>query len=252
MDEWYATAQDEGSDEGCEESIPLESDGFPVGTESPGRARHFGICTYNVGGYVNMSRFREILTAIKNDLDTWTKTLPHVVIFSEFRVASGYANKQYELIVREMFYGEYYLLLSPPTMRRSVVYLGSVDVALKKPAVKVLIPGYVMSVKVFARYVVGKMRQEIAEVWDPLIHEGCIVCSDFNSTTCSHDKLNDLDGPTARHDNIWPWLRNLEGNGKITEVFKEAWGKSQMQDTVLMTRVRHYAGSSYIARMYVT
>ena len=28
--------------------------------------------------------------------------------------------------------------------------------------------------------------------------------------------------------------------------------KWQMQDTVPMTRVRHYAGSSYIDRMYVT
>ena len=211
-----------------------------------------------------MSHFGELLLAIKNDLDTWTKTLPHVVIFSEFRVASSYANKQYELIVREMFYGEYHLLLSPPTMRRGVACLDSVDVALKKPAVKVLIPGYVMSFKVFARpdlkmmptvvgvYVARRMRQGIAEVWDPLIYEGCIVCSDFNSTTCSHDNPNDLDEPTTGHDNVWPWLRILEGNGKITEVFKEALTKSQMQGTVLMTRVRHYAGSSYIARMYVT
>ena len=97
-----------------------------------------------------------------------------------------------------------------------------------------------------------KMRQEIAVVLVPLIQEGCIVCGDFKSTTCSHDNLNDLDGPTAGHDNLWPWLRKLEGNGKIIEVFKEAWMKSQMQDTVPMTRVRHYAGSSYIVRMYVT
>ena len=51
---------------------------------------------------------------------------------------------------------------------------------------------------------------------------------------------------------MWPWLRNLEGNGKLIEVFKEAWVKSQMQDAVPMIRVRHYAGSSYIDRMYVT
>ena len=42
MDEWYANAQDEESDEGWEESIPLESDGFPVGTESRGSVKHFG------------------------------------------------------------------------------------------------------------------------------------------------------------------------------------------------------------------
>ena len=96
------------------------------------------------------------------------------------------------------------------------------------------------------------MRQEIAEVLDLLIQEGCIVCGDFNSTTCSHDNLNDLDEPTAGHDNVWRWLQNLEGNGKIIEVFKEAWMKLQMQDTVPMTRVRHYAGSSYIDEMYVT
>ena len=97
-----------------------------------------------------------------------------------------------------------------------------------------------------------KMRQEIAEVLDPLIQERCIVCGDFNWTTCSHDNPNALDEPAARHDNVWPWLRNLEGNGKIIEVFKEAWMKLQMQDTVLMSRVRHYEGSSYIDRMYVT
>ena len=34
-------------------------------------------------------------------------------------------------------------------------------------------------------------------LWDPLIYEGCIVCSDFNSTTCSHDNLNALDERTA-------------------------------------------------------
>ena len=211
-----------------------------------------------------MSRFREILTAIKNALDTGTKSLPYVVIFSEFRVASSYANNQYELIVREMFHGEYHLLLSPPTMQGAVACLVSVDVAPKKPAVKVLIPGYVMSFKMFARpdlkmmttvlgvFVARKMRQEIAEVLDPLIQEGCIVSSVFNPTTCSHDNVNDLDEPTAGHDNVWPRLRNLEGNGNIIEVFKEAWMKSQMQDTVSMTRVRHYAGSSYIDRMYVT
>ena len=202
MDEWYANAQDGESDEGWEESIPLESDGFPFGTESRGSARPFGIATYNVGGNVTMSRFREILTAIKNDLATATKSLPHVVIFSEFRVASSYANNQYELIVREMFDGEYHLLLSPPTMRGGVACLFSVDVAPRKPAVKVLIPGYVMSFKVFARpdlkmmttvvgvYVARKMQQEIAEVLDPLIQDGCIVCGDFNSTTCSRDDLN--------------------------------------------------------------
>ena len=211
-----------------------------------------------------MSRFREILTAIKNDLDTWTKSLPHVVFFSEFKVASSYANNQYELTAREMCHGEYHLLLSFPTMRRGVACLVSVDVAPKKPDVKVLIPDYVMSFKIFARpdlkmmttvvgvYVVRKMPQEIAEVLDPLIQEGCIVCGDFDSTTCSHDNLNDLDESTAGNDNVWQWLRNLEGTGKIFEVFKEAWMKSQMRDTVLMTRVRHYAGSSYIDGMCVT
>ena len=51
---------------------------------------------------------------------------------------------------------------------------------------------------------------------------------------------------------MWPWLRNLEGNGNCIEIFKEAWVKAQMQDAVPMTRVRHYAGSSHIVRMYVT
>ena len=177
-----------------------------------------------------MSRFREILTPIKNDLATRTKLLPHVVIFSDLGLASSYANNQYELIVREMFHGEYHLLLSPLTMRGCVACLVSVDVAPKKPAVKVLIPGYVISLKILARpdlkmittvvgvYVARKMRQEIAVVLISLIQEGCIVCVDFKSTTCSHDNLNDLDEPTAGHDNVWPWLLKLEGNGKIIEV----------------------------------
>ena len=135
MGEWYANAQDEQSDEGWEESIPLESDGFPFGTESKGSARPFGIATYNVGGNVSMSRLGDVLTPIKNDLATGTKSLPHVVILSEFRVASSYANHQYELIVLEIFHGEYHLLLSPPTMRGCVACLVSVDVAPKKPAV---------------------------------------------------------------------------------------------------------------------
>ena len=132
MDEWYANAQDEESAEGWEVSIPLEGDGFPFGTESRGSARPFGIATYNVGGNVTMSRLREILTAIKNVLATGTKSLPHVVILSEFRVASSYANNQYELIFREMFHGRYPLLLSPPTMRGCVACLVSFDVAPKK------------------------------------------------------------------------------------------------------------------------
>ena len=127
-----------------------------------------------------------------------------------------YANNQYELIVREMFHGEYHLLLSPPTMRGAVACLVSVDVAPRKPAVKVLVPGYVMSFKIVPRhdlkmmatvvgvYVARKMRQEIAEVLDPLIQDGYIVCGDFNSTTCSHDNLNAFDEPTAGHDNVWP------------------------------------------------
>ena len=121
-----------------------------------------------------------------------------------------------------------------------------------------------MSFKIFARadlkimttvvgvYVARKMPQEIAEVVDLLIQERCIVCGDSNSTTCSHDNPNDVDEPTVGHDNLWPWLPNLEGNGKISEVFNEAWMKSQMQDTVLMTRVRHSVGSSYVDGMYVT
>ena len=180
---------------GWEQIIPLESEGFPFGTESRGSARPSGIATYNVGGNVTISRFREILTAIRNDLDTGIKSLPHVDIFLDFRVASSYGNNQYELIVREMFHGEYQLLLSPLIMRGGVACLDAVDVAPKKPAVKVLIPGYVMSFKTFARpdlkimttvvgvFVARKMRQEIAEVLDPLIQEGCIVCGDFNSTT---------------------------------------------------------------------
>ena len=67
-----------------------------------------------------------------------------------------------------------------------------------------------------------KMRQEITEVLDPSIQEGCTVCGDFHSTTGSHDNLNDLDEPTAGHDNVWPWLRNLQGNVKTIEMFKEA------------------------------
>ena len=179
-------------------------------------------------------------------------------------MVSSYANNQYESIVREMFHGEYHLLPSPPTMRGCVACLVPVAEAPTKPGVKVLILGYVMSFKIFPRpdlkmmttvigvYLARKTRQEIAEVLDPLLQEGCIVCSDFNSTTCSHDHLNDWDEPAVGHYNVWPWLRNLEGNGKIIEVFNEAWMKSQMQDRVLMTRVRHYVGSSYIDRMYVT
>ena len=151
IDQWYADAQDEESPEGWKESIPLESDGFPFLTESRGSARPFGIATYNVGGNVTMSLFGEILTAIENDLATGTKSLPHVVIFSEFRVASSYSNNQYELIVRQMFHGDYHLLSSRPTMRGCVACLVSVAVAPKKPAVKLRIPGYVMSFKTFPR-----------------------------------------------------------------------------------------------------
>ena len=86
--------------------------------------------------------------------------------------------------------------------------LFSVDIAPKKPIVKVLVPGNVMSFKTFARpdlkmittvvadHAARKMRQEIAEVLDPLRQAGCIVCGDFNSTTCGHDGVNDLDEPT--------------------------------------------------------
>ena len=197
----------------------------------------------NVGGVeVTPNRLCHILSGFK--------PLPHTLSLQEFRPSSTSSLRDHERVA--MYWG-YHLLASSPSSKEGVALLIHTSIAPAPPAIRVHIPGRLISASISLHSDPSMPSLSIASFYGPhtaaarlpcekaltgLSQERAIILGDYNAVTHpSHT--------TALRAPMWPWLVAKERASTLVDLI------TPHRDSVPFTRVRRYGGTkSYIDRAY--
>ena len=151
--------------------------------------------------------------------------LPHTISLQEYRPSSLSTARDHERVAH---YWGYHLLMSSPSSKEGVALLVHTSVAPSAPAMKVHVPGRLISAQLpllsdpllpevnvcsFYGPNSSKERPRCEKALEPLLQTCSIILGDYNGVTVNTDT-------TAIQPNLWPWLVARERSGAMVDLVR--------------------------------